>query len=343
MTNIEVALFIVIQLISYRFSITLLLSIILCIQSMIMRNRWMLLMLFFLSGTCTQSMANTIDFSDMKTHYLTIRDSMRLAYLDKGEGPAVIFVHGLGSNKEAWRKTIPALGEEYRCIALDLPGYGESDKGAYPQTMSFFSDCILEFAEALELEKFHLAGHSMGGQIALYTAIHFPAALRSLVLMAPAGIETFNAGDREFFRSVFNAQVIKSFDEARVRLNFKANFYEMPSDAEFMVDKRLEMMEDSAAYSYYAEMVPLCVQGMLKDTVFQNLHKIKLPVLIVYGKEDALIPNTYLHPELSTEHLARTAQEGIEGSELRLIDEAGHFVHWEQSEKVNPIVKSFLD
>lgn len=300
------------------------------------------LMLFMATAFFSQLYASSVDSLPMNKREIQIKDSINLSYFDVGQGPAVVFIHGLGSNKKSWSKTIDYLKDQYRCLALDLPGYGESYVGNCPRSMSFFSECIVDFASELGIESFHLAGHSMGGHIALYTAIHSPSSLESLILMAPAGIETFDAEDRKFLKNVFDAELIQSFDEQRIRLNFYANFYEMPQDAEFMIEDRLRMKEDSVAYAQYAQMIPLCVEGMLSDTVFHDLEKIHLPAMIVYGKQDNLIPNKYLHPDITTPDIAETAKERIAGAELHLIDKAGHFVHWEQAEEVNPLVKAHL-
>jgi pimeloyl-ACP methyl ester carboxylesterase len=82
--------------------------------------------------------------------------------------------------------------------------------------------------------------------------------------------------------------------------------------------------------------------GMLDEPVFEQLNNIKQPTLICYGEEDRLIPNTYLHKELSTKSIGEKAIEKIPVSELNMIPKAGHFVHFDQPEKVNEIMKNFL-
>lgn len=308
-----------------------------------MKNLQNALILLMATAYFSQLYASSVDSLPMIKRAIKIKDSINLSYFDVGQGPAIVFIHGLGSNKKSWSKTIAYLKDQYRCLALDLPGYGESYVGDCPRSMSFFSECIVDFVSALGIDNFHLAGHSMGGHIALYTAIHSPSSLESLILMAPAGIETFDAEDRKFLKNVFNAELIQSFDEQRIRLNFYANFYEMPADAEFMIEDRLRMKEDTAAYARYAQMIPLCVEGMLSDTVFQDLQKIHVPAMVVYGKQDNLIPNKYLHPDISTADIAERAKARIADAESHLIDKAGHFVHWEQAERVNSLVKAHLD
>src|SRR5512133_839182 len=89
-----------------------------------------------------------------------------IAYTDEGKGKeTIIFIHGLGSYSQAWIKNVESLKANYRCIAIDLPGYGKSSKQPHSGLMTFYAGIINELVKELKLEKVYLAGHSMGGQI----------------------------------------------------------------------------------------------------------------------------------------------------------------------------------
>ena len=95
---------------------------------------------------------------------IEIDPGIEIAYMDEGEGPyTLLFIHGLGSYAPAWNKNLGELAEKYRCIALDLPGYGQSEKGDYPFSMAFFAEAVEAFIDSLGLENIVLVGHSMGG------------------------------------------------------------------------------------------------------------------------------------------------------------------------------------
>ncbi len=105
----------------------------------------------------------------------SLSDDISIGYMDEGSGDeTIIFVHGLGSYAKAWMKNIGELKENYRCIAIDLPGYGRSSKGDYPGTMNFFADVVKEFTDSLGIKRFVLAGHSMGGQISIIASLNIP-------------------------------------------------------------------------------------------------------------------------------------------------------------------------
>lgn len=273
---------------------------------------------------------------------VVLSDSSQIAYVDQGKGEkTLVFVHGLGSYLRAWQKNIDALQTDYRCIALDLPGYGKSADAEGAQSMDFFSDVLIDFMKQLELENVVLIGHSMGGQISIHTALKKSELLDKLVLVAPAGFEEFTEKDHTFFKTFVTPGIIKASTIAQIEKNFHLNFYDMPDDAQFMIEDRLYMRE-TEAYDRYCGMIPKCVLGMLGAPVFDRLSEIELPTLIFYGANDALIPNKYLHPELTVEKVAESGAKQFKNAELHFVDKAGHFVQWEGNEEVNEKIRLFV-
>ena len=124
-------------------------------------------------------------------------DNCKIAYIDEGKGEkTILFIHGLANYAQCWKRNIDFLKHHYRCIAIDLPGNGLSDHNHHSFGMKFFANCIGNFISALKLKKVYLAGHSMGGQVALTTALQFPQLIEKMVLCAPAGFEKFTAMDK---------------------------------------------------------------------------------------------------------------------------------------------------
>lgn len=275
-----------------------------------------------------------------QVHHVTVKDSIDIAYTDEGQGRTLLFIHGLGSNLQAWNKNISDLKSDFRCLALDLPGYGKSSQSVYPSTMSFFSECIQELASALDLDNVVLIGHSMGGQVAIHLALDSPDWLSDLCLMAPAGFETFTAQEAAWMQTVSTPQLFIALTDEQIRKNFEVNFFEFPKDAEFMIQDRLEMKSDSVAYQNYCEMIPRCIQGMLQEPVFDRLSQLSIPTQVFYGKNDLLIPNKYLHSNLTTESVGQAGTAQIPNASLQMIENAGHFVQWDGSDKVNSFIKS---
>jgi pimeloyl-ACP methyl ester carboxylesterase len=109
----------------------------------------------------------------------------RLSTLEAGTGEPVIAIHGLGATKASLLPTVAGLAGSFRVIAVDLPGFGDSDKplGA-PYDARFFARSIIALLDALELDRAHLVGNSLGGRVALEVGLHAPSRVRRLGLLA---------------------------------------------------------------------------------------------------------------------------------------------------------------
>lgn len=274
-------------------------------------------------------------------HKVQVSDSVEIAYVEQGSGAqTLLFVHGMGSYLKSWTKNIEVLKQDYRCIALDLPGYGKSSKGNYTHSMTFFADAVQQFIEKLNLKNVVLVGHSMGGQISIHLALRQLPNVQKLILIAPAGFETFTEAEKQWFKNVYTSAFIKATPTEQIIKNFEINFHQMPEDARFMIDDRL-FMRETVEYDTYCEMIPQCVQGMLQEPVYERLPEIKIPTLILYGNNDLLIPNKFLHPALTTIQVAESGHKRLSNSRLQLFDACGHFVQWECAEGVNQAIIDF--
>ncbi|NIV13856.1 MAG: alpha/beta fold hydrolase [Aliifodinibius sp.] len=294
----------------------------------------------------TQVQAQLTQFSDLdypySVQYQQLENGQKVAYMDKGKGQAIILIHGLGSYIPAWKKTIPALTEKYRVIALDLPGFGKSSKDVESYSISFFAKAVADLQDSLGIKKATWIGHSMGGQIALRAATNYPDKINKLVLLAPAGFETFTKQEGAMMSNFVTPQSIKATPDSLIRQTFKATFYDFPKEAQFMIEDRLAI-RSAENFEGYARAYAGSVQAMLDGPVFEELSEINQQVLILFGKQDMLIPNRQFHPNLSTQKVAESGHEQLSNSQLKMVDKAGHFVHFEQSEIVNKEILNFLN
>ena len=274
-----------------------------------------------------------------------VLDSVLLAYTEAGQGPeTILFVHGLGGTRHHWKQTIPGLSKDYRTLAVDLPGYGDSrlEKAPQDSLMHFFANSLLALMDSLSIPRAHVVGHSMGGQVAMLLALEHPERVQKLILAAPAGIETFTEAEGEGLRTYAVNVYPQRLPEEKIRQNYALNFYQMPEAAEGLIQERLALNE-SSYYPIYANVLIKAVEGMLDTPLASRLSELEPPVLILFGEEDQLIPNRFLHPGLTTEALARQGQQAIPKSQLVLIPEAGHLLMFERPEAFNKALKNFLN
>jgi pimeloyl-ACP methyl ester carboxylesterase len=107
--------------------------------------------------------------------------------MEAGTGEPVLLLHGLGATKASFLPTIDALAPSHRAIAVDLPGFGDSDKPLFqPYDAPFFARAMSALLDALELESAHVVGNSMGGRVALELGLSHPGRVGRLVLLAPS-------------------------------------------------------------------------------------------------------------------------------------------------------------
>jgi pimeloyl-ACP methyl ester carboxylesterase len=111
-----------------------------------------------------------------------------IAYTTAGDGPALLLIHGLGGNRHTWRHLIDNLARTHTVIAPDLPGHGESDPPAGDYSLGAHPCAMRDLVLSLGHRRFSLAGHSLGGGIALQTAYQFPERLDRLILIASGGL-----------------------------------------------------------------------------------------------------------------------------------------------------------
>jgi pimeloyl-ACP methyl ester carboxylesterase len=353
------------------------------------------------AASVAASVAQTVrEYSDLvypfpvKTASLLVQGMMcDIAYVDErveaptpAPAPTLVFVHGLGSYLPAWRYVIEALRPHYRCIALDLPGFGRSAKSPFrlpdsstnastsadsrrgssdsefPISMAFYADVVMALLEALGVEHCVLCGHSMGGQIA------FTAALReaqqrtekqleqleqlakentnqkriaAIVAVNSAGLERFSERDLAVLRSAALRSSVADALPAEVRATYKLNFYEMPAAAEQMIAERLAL-RGARDFPHYCAVQRASVLAMIDAQVREKLPALRQPVLVVFGANDALIPNPMLHGGTPLD-VVRDAEKLIPACQTVLIPRCGHFAPFENPSAVSGAIRDFVD
>jgi pimeloyl-ACP methyl ester carboxylesterase len=288
--------------------------------------------------------APPLQFSELDyglpVHYALSRP--QVAYIDQGSGDTVLLlIHGLGGNAGFWRYNIAELARHHRVIAVDLPGHGRSQKdGAYPYDMEFHAATLSRLVTELGLEQVVPVGHSMGGQIAMTLALRYPEQVSQLVLVAPAGFESFGPGAAAWLRGTLTTRSVVSTDEEEIRRNLSGNFYNWRDDLEWLVEERARMAQGDEMVQY-ASAVIRSLEGMLDQPTSTRLGRITHPALVIYGRYDGRIPNPYLHPGHAA-GIFRAGAAAMPDATLVEIDKAGHMLMIEQPDAFNEAVLRYV-
>lgn len=304
-------------------------------------NSWQKILLMLLAMVFTLTgMAQEITSKKI----ILPEEDLKIHYLQAGHGKTKwVLVHGLGSYAKAFTKLMEGLPKGIEAYALDLPGFGDTPLGNQKTTMAAYAKVLDAFVRALDLDDVVLMGHSMGGQIAMTAALENPDWLKEMVLLAPAGIEQFTDEDRQWLRTVTTEALFLNLTDEQIRHNFNINFHggQLPKEALFMYEDRLKIKQDKDAYAEYCATIVGCIQGMLSAPVYSELERLQVPTLVLFGKNDALIPNRILHPTLTLEQMMVDLHKYHPKIQSTIMDQAGHFIIWDQANAIIKETKHF--
>ncbi len=262
-------------------------------------------------------------------HREVVVDNHRIHYLEAapshpGPEKPILLIHGLGARASDWAALTPSLANHgYHVYALDLLGYGDSDKPADGDFSLEGEERIVEhFADALHLQKPDVAGWSMGGWIAAKYALDHPTKLRRLLLYDSAGLYM----PLDFPVSLFTPTSEAALNQLLYHIEPDKPHIRLPS---FAVPGLLRRFQRNA------RMVNGSLSSMLdgREILDFRLQKLKMPVLIVWGSEDKLTPVSS----------AERMHELLPQSVLVKIDGCGHLAIAECAPQAVPVTVRFLD
>ena len=295
-----------------------------------------------LAQSTKKTMKEMLSDYEFKTRCVKI-DGIEITYLKEGKGAkTLLFLHGLSSNADAWSKNIEVLKENYTCVAVDLPGHGKSSKPEVAYTPTFFADIVSKFIKKKRLKNVVLVGHSMGGQASMKLALKHPDVVRKLVLIAPAGLEKFTKDQGNILKSVYTAEVVKNTTNDQIAKNYALNFFEQPTEVSKMIEDRIRIKQASD-FDAHCNAIVKSVFGMLDDPVHDDLEKISIKTLVVFGDKDMLIPNRYLHPTLTIQDVGDVAKDKVKNATVKYVENCGHFAQFEKFKKVNLLIQEFVE
>jgi pyruvate dehydrogenase E2 component (dihydrolipoamide acetyltransferase) len=247
-----------------------------------------------------------------------------LRFQRQGEGgEPLLLLHGFGGDLNNWLFTAPALAGEHVVYALDLPGHGGSSKDVGAGDLDFLARAVGQFMDSQELERAHLAGHSLGGLVAGSLALSAPERVGSLALVASAGL-----GDE------INREYIEGFIAAERRRELKPVLELLFADPGLvtrqLVDDVLKYKRiDGVDEALRAIASGAFGEGGQRVVIADHLAELDVPVLVVWGREDRIIPAAY-------------AERAPEGAQVHVLDGQGHSPHMEAAGDFNRIMERFL-
>lgn len=272
-----------------------------------------------------------------------VADGLRIHYLTAGEGVPLILLHGsaIDSGALSYGPSIGAFAKRYLVIAPDWPGYGESEQPDYPLATADYIHLLGGFLAALNIERCHLLGFSMGGGVALGYALEQPQRLKKLILVSSYGLDArlqlpflpylaLKAPRLDFpvwaglrYSKGLTALFLKTFIFAERRAVTKE-----------LVDEVYEQLQVPAAeHAFMAWLRGEMRPHRLSTSYAPRLADLSVPTLLLHGVQDRIIPVAR----------ARAAARQLPNARLELISRCGHWLPREKGETFRQEVLKFLE
>jgi pimeloyl-ACP methyl ester carboxylesterase len=273
-----------------------------------------------------------IEVSGVRTHYQRGGEA----------GALLLLLHGGGTDSASlsWGLLLPELAQIRVAMALDWPGYGQSDRTPRPYTQEYYLDFLGAFLDALQIERLGLAGISMGGGLALGFALRHPERVERLALLdsyglaerAPYHLLSYLFVRMGWLNRLSWAWVRRSRSLAGYSL--RSIFHDPKRITPELVDQVYEEVRrpyPGRAFEAFqrSELLP----GRLRTVYMARLGELRLPVLLVHGEYDPLVPV----------QAARLAQGRLPNARLEVIPGCGHWPQRERPDLVNPLLVSFFE
>ena len=252
-------------------------------------------------------------------------------------GSTVTLLHGLGGSVENWMENIAPLSERHRVHALDMVGFGRSDKPQVPYSADLLVRFVNDFMAEQGIERTSLVGNSMGGLVALQLALLSPEKVDKLVLVASAGLGREITMTLRLISLPFIGEWLSRPSREGAVQVLQACYCDQTLITDEAIDHVYQMYAlPGAQEAYLATLRSMCnfwgVRAEILSPILEGLGGIKTPTLIVWGQQDQVLPVNH----------ADVAAKGIRHAQLHVFDPCGHVPQLERPEEFNALVLEFL-
>lgn len=255
------------------------------------------------------------------------------------DGTTLVFIHGLGANASIWKPCMQELvnrNASLRCLALDLPNHGASEKITQPD-MFLLIEAIHQFLVALNLDQIHLVGHSFGACLLIHSdnnPLH-TTRIKQYHLLSPVGIQKMSDRQKNLVKNIYDVEFLMKFGKEGSYKSFQKYFVDY-EDKYDDIWGEIEPDIDRHPHHYYSSIHALANSVMdhyeLKETtIFEKVQ-------FIIGREDVVIPFKALGAKVTLEDLRDNGRNYFPNSEWQLIEHCGHYPQLEKKELVVDLI-----
>lgn len=267
-----------------------------------------------------------IRIGDVETRYLSQGDS----------GPVMVLIPGLGCTAEIWTYNLHELGKEHRAYALDIFA-GLAGRPEKRFTSGFFIRILKDFLSALEIERVNLVGLSLGGGLCLKYALQFPSGIDKLALVGSAGLSRSATLPLRLASVPLLGELLTAPGRDRSAYFVKRLIHRQDLITNELIDFFYKMDSRPEAQKVFLKVIrSFCgIRGGKKelvDGIVKNLPKLRMPTLLIWGRQDLIMPLVN----------ARIALQKMPAAKLACFEGCGHFPNFEQPDEFNTLLGDFI-
>ncbi len=293
----------------------------------------------------TQSAPHLRPVRDVEAPSLQFRTihGYRRAFRIAGSGPALLLIHGVGDKSTAWGPVHAKLAQRFTVIAPDLLGHGESDKPRADYSLAAFANGMRDLLAVLDIDRVTIVGHSFGGGVAMQFAYQYPQLVERLVLVSAGGVAKdvslalraaampMGSEALAVLRVPGVMPAVRLLGRAVGTLLGSTKVGRDVADAVGLLDG----FRDPSALSAFARTLRSVVDGRGQFvTMLDRSYLVQsIPVQIIWGDEDLIIPVSHAH----------IAHEAMPGSRLEIFENSGHMPFSDHPDRFIKVVERFID
>lgn len=257
-------------------------------------------------------------------------ETAKIHYLQQGKGEDIILIHSVGQSLFTFRELINKLSGKFRVTAVDLVGFGYSEKPYYfNYTISEMSDFIANFMDAMEMETAHLFGFSMGAGYVIDFAKRYPSRVGRIVLLSPGGITPeMPSSVRMIDNRLLGGVAARLISYKSVNKMLSECYFDLTNHTDDVIDEYYKPI----AFPETKRVIRACVANYDDEDVIHSLREVNADTLLLWGNEDKWHPT-----EMS--NMFRAVMPKVN---YTLIRNAGHLAHEEKAERVAQLIKMFI-
>jgi pimeloyl-ACP methyl ester carboxylesterase len=271
-------------------------------------------------------------------HHLDLHGE-RVAYVDEGSGEVLLLLHGMAGSSQTWRSVIKPLSRQFRVIAPDLPGHGESTKPRSDYSLGAFAVLLRDLLDELGVTRATIVGHSLGGGVAMQFLYQHPDYAQRLILIGSGGLgpdvgltlRLLSAPGAELIMPIIAPRQVLTAGE-RVWSWLRKAGIEAPRGEEIW--RSYSTFSDAPTRQAFLRTLRSVVdyRGQAVSALNRLNTKTELPIMAIWGDRDAIIPVKH----------AYAAQQARPDLRLEVLAGVGHFPQVERPVEVVELIEDFI-